>query len=83
MPRHVAARVVDGYVAPPDDPWARGLERLTPLAALAAPLAAGWSRLCRTLVDPRAIGDAARARRGRFGGRARRADRLRRATRCG
>lgn len=66
VPRHVAARVVDGYVALPDDPWARGLERLTPLAALAAPLAGLVAPLFETLIDPTAIPDEEARARARF-----------------
>ncbi len=65
-PRHVAARTIDAFIALPDDPWARGLERLTPLAGLAAPLAGWVAPLLTTFVDPTRVPDAATRARARF-----------------
>lgn len=65
-PRHIAARTVDAFIALPDDPWARGLGRLTPLAGLAAPLAGWVAPLLATFVDPTQVPDADARARARF-----------------
>ncbi len=66
LPRHVAARVVDGFIALPDDPWARGLERLAPLAGLAAPFAGLLAPILETFVDPTRVPDAATRAAARY-----------------
>lgn len=66
LPRHVAARVVDGFIALPDDPWARGLERLAPLAGLAAPFAGLLAPILETFVDPTDVPDAATRAAARY-----------------
>lgn len=66
LPRHVAARVVDGFIALPDDPWARGLERLAPLAGLASPFAGLLAPILETFVDPTQVPDAAARAGARF-----------------
>ena len=66
LPRHVAARTIDGFIALPDDPWARGLGRLTPLAGLAAPFAGWLAPVLATFVDPTQVPDAETRARARF-----------------
>ena len=66
VPRHVAARVVDGFIALPDDPWARGLERLAPLAGFASPFAGLLAPILETFVDPTRVPDAAARAAARF-----------------
>ncbi len=66
VPRHLAARIVDGFIALPDDPWARGLERLAPLAGLMAPFAGLLAPVLATFVDPTQVPDATTRARARF-----------------
>ncbi|HUQ01457.1 MAG TPA: saccharopine dehydrogenase NADP-binding domain-containing protein [Kofleriaceae bacterium] len=66
LPRHVAARIVDGFIALPDDPWARGLERLAPLAGLASPFAGLLAPILETFVDPTQVPDAEARAAARF-----------------
>lgn len=66
LPRHLATRVVDGFIALPDDPWARGLERLAPLAGLLAPFAGLVAPILSTFVDPTQVPDAATRAAARF-----------------